>query len=192
MVQPLSPPPPQSTLASYIAIQHTAAALTYWLASYIVIYMPSVALYIREDDYNQWKSIEKKSEFVHDSLIMARLPQEVINPPQPKRPIVKKPDTSHPRQLSSDNPSVINMTFDRSKVAKTAADVKKQLEPIVNIRQNSDGSVSPIDPGKPSSFTTGIRKPDHPKPTRVVIDPEFRQSTGDDTHYENLGLWKTG
>lgn len=56
--------------------------------------MPSVPLYIREEDYEQWKAIEKKSEFIHDALIMAKLPPEVLktqSPPKATKEPIKQP-----------------------------------------------------------------------------------------------------
>lgn len=38
--------------------------------------MPSVQVYIREEDYDKWKAIEKKSEFIHNAL---KEPDELIS-----------------------------------------------------------------------------------------------------------------
>lgn len=40
--------------------------------------MPKVSFYLRNEDLDKWKSIDKKTEFIHAALIVSATPARII------------------------------------------------------------------------------------------------------------------
>lgn len=60
--------------------------------------MPQVTVYVRVDDLDTWKSIKKKSEFIHNALSVRAKAEygEVIKIPFYKPDKLKQTTKSHP------------------------------------------------------------------------------------------------
>jgi len=67
--------------------------------------MPQVTVYIREDDLEAWRAIEKKSEFIHQALrgqeLEVPLVKEVLKEPEVFVPKAPDPVTGYPCCLKS-------------------------------------------------------------------------------------------
>lgn len=101
--------------------------------------MPQVTVYIREDDLDKWKAVEKKSEFIHNALRLDFDKEALIMSP----PIVLK--GFKPKRW----PELKNEPLQ----SVVLPPIPKELQ-TSNIKQNDDGTISPKDIEKPSVYNT--------------------------------------
>lgn len=101
--------------------------------------MPQVTVYIREDDLDKWKALEKKSEFIHTALNkemggfmldgqrVNELPSYVANTVKTPKPGFKKATSDDLNQKALGDTFYGVDIYDTSKVLKTPKDAEKAV-----------------------------------------------------------------
>ena len=98
--------------------------------------MPQVTVYVREEDLDAWKAIEKKSEFIHEALNRLEMAYNA------------KDKTVAGKSIYS--------VLETEEISSNIRPVIKKIKRIDNVRLNKDGTLSPVDSSKKTKFDTGV------------------------------------